>query len=1633
MTGAENFTIRIDNSQLIRDAKTSADIFRQLGENGENAGRRLDDSMAQHAESVNRMFANVGGNAEQAGSRIETAFKRAGAAIGIALSLDGLKNFTRQIIDVRANMESLETSFSVLLGNAEKGRQLFAQLREFAATTPLELPDLAKDAQTLLGFGIQAKDVMGILKDIGNISMGDKNKMESLTLAFAQATSTGKLMGQDLLQMINAGFNPLETIAAKTGKSIGELKEEMAQGAISAQMLRDAYAEAAGAGGKFDNMLLKQSETIRGMRSNLNDTIEMALNDVGKKIEPATVKAIELAQSMVEHWEQIGKAILDVAVGFGTYKAAMLTMGAISNAVINQQIAGYQALLPAKAQSMDADLQAAVASGRYSSAKAAELQALRNEIAAKIKSMEASLKEAAIETQLARIKYQAATRDLVISKQRMAVAQSQVAIAIRGGNAEEIAAAKTAAKTAKTEMQTAAIAKDSAAKALNTATTNRNAISTELDTLRTNANAVSKKSAATATTFLTLATNGLTKAWQALKLAFVSNPIGALITIALTAITTFMTLKDLFAETGDEAKKQATIAEKTAQNFKQKVGEAIDDEIAKISKLKDTIHDSSKTYKERKQAIADMQQIVPDYHASISKEGKLFNDNVTAIDAYIKKLNKAAMAEAAYQLQIENNKKILSLQRDAEDAGDKASRTMSNFQRRTGYGLYQTEGVRDDVREQAEEEQKWVDDFIDRQEKANSQIRQLQQENRKLAKIETENGGHGGENETILDKVREHNQATTGAQTKNGKAQTGRGTDYAERQENARHKFAQQRAKQAREDAYAIEQAEIDGMAEGERKKLEQARLNHEKELDQIEEERRQLYEQRVEHEKALWDAAPQNKGRSFWKTHTRNEETGLVSGISDLASEELKGINARIESENARYEKERAEILQDGVKNLNDYLKEYGSFEERRLAITKDYQEKIAKAQTQGEKNSLQAQLEKEISNLDFEQLKKRTNWEEIFGDLSTLTLEQLRKIKQQLRELINDSTLTIDQYKDAAEQVSKVNDAIVAAEDKARSAMGLLLPMVEERRKLENDVADATERQRDAMAQAANASASLGKSQAAIWQELNRMGISVAQKDITMSGSQAILNSVGDKYGYDSAQYKEMQDAMQKLSEAEREESDASSKAVVATNQLTASQNRLKYFLDDFGSRLKSVSEVMSLVASNMQSIPDLFSSLGIDMSGEFGRGITDLANAGQQASSAVQNFMGGNFIGAAANGVGAIKGVLSGFNNMLSLGIGKGNTKEVNELTDRLTKSNEALRTSIDSLKETIESENGMNAITDTQKAAESQRRIIQNTMDILEAQMGYHGAHHSNAHYWNLRGQDYDQINQVLAEYARRNPDVQTATSTVTRLSDFYKLTPEQMSEIRTNLADVWRKMLEQGKYDKSEYWEAYADLAGDMDEITNTLREKLTGITFDSMHDDFVDKLMDMENKAEDFTKDVNKQFAKSLLNFAVGTQIDARMKKWWESWADTMELQGGKLTEAQIDNMRKEYEEFVAEGVNIRDRVFEITGYNSSSDYSQDSSKSVLSGVTQDQVQELNGRMASVQISFDKVVEQIRLDYERNGTLLATTQDIRGIMDDLMDLQYQGVEHLAKIEVYTSELPGMSQKLEKIRRNTEHL
>ena len=234
---------------------------------------------------------------EKLGSIAKTGLKVTATAIGAVSGAFGAAVLSG--VKYNSQMEQYITSFGTMLGSAEEATKLVNNLKEMGAKTPFETSDLAKASQTLLAFGTSAEDLLPTLQMLGDVSQGNKERFDSLTLAFAQVGSAGKLSGQDLLQFVNAGFNPLNEISKMTGESMAELKERMSAGGVSAEEVAEAFKHATSEGGQFYQAMEAQSQTFNGQMSTLKDN---AMSFIGELTQGVTNTLKDSVLPTVNGW-----------------------------------------------------------------------------------------------------------------------------------------------------------------------------------------------------------------------------------------------------------------------------------------------------------------------------------------------------------------------------------------------------------------------------------------------------------------------------------------------------------------------------------------------------------------------------------------------------------------------------------------------------------------------------------------------------------------------------------------------------------------------------------------------------------------------------------------------------------------------------------------------------------------------------------------------------------------------------------------------------------------------------------------------------------------------------------------------------------------------------------------------------------------------------------------------------------------------------------------------------------------------------------------------------------------------------------------------------------------------------------
>ena len=750
-------------------------------------------------------------------------------------------------------------------------------------------------------------------------------------------------------------------------------------------------------------------------------------------------------------------------------------------------------------------------------------------------------------------------------------------------------------------------------------------------------------------------------------------------------------------------------------------------------------------------------------------------------------------------------------------------------------------------------------------------------------------------------------------------------------------------------------------------KEIAQINMSSDKEKKAIEDSIDKLVEAKKKKDQTVWVNSGKGRKANMWKqgksdAEYRKEVLGTQM-VDDKGNHLGKTIGQNSEDQIALIEKRRQlklkEIQQAEIKDMLDFMKQYGSLEQQRYAILKEYTDKIDLAREKGDTfgaANAEMEMNDQLKKLNFSDFKDSINWDVVFQDMNRLSIPYLEDLRKKMKELLGSGTLEIDDMKTVSDQIYKIDDAISEQKDR----WGLVNDAVREHRRLIDEAKDAQDRLAQARKGEFDAKADNMSQRRKIQGVFAESGVNIDTSNITSANKDKLMGSTKN---LSVSQTEKLRKLFDELAVSEVKVGKATKEVGKAQEEAKVKQDAAKKSLHD---TIEEWAQGLSKIQEKLKDLPGLVDALGLGNTG-FGKAVNNGMDALNSGTQAFSDFASGNYIGAAMNGIKTIGSLGKMF------GIGGGNGAEVAKKTEELTESNDRLMYSIDKLKDSIDKSSGYTAVSNYNAAYDAQKQVNTQTMDILKTQMGYHGAHHSNAYYWNLSAQDYAAINKTLAQQsAVRGGYTNSSINKVNSLEDIYKLTPEQMADIRTHNADVWKNMTDQGKYDKTEYWEQYTELAGKLEELTEQINENLTQTTFDSMKSDFINNLMDMSKSAKDFSNDFTTMLNQSMLNFALGDLMNKKLKPLYESWANKMKENGGRqLTPTELNNLKEEYDKIVQEGLAIRDNIADITGYKQS--YEQSASSGSFESMSQDTGEELNGRFTAVQIATEGTYEETKL------------------------------------------------------------
>lgn len=306
------YKVAVDDDEAVKDAQNSAE---KIADSYEDAAKKQSEITKKQTDATGQAAKAL---AAQYASSIASTISQAGISV--------LKYGT----SYNMSIESLSASFETLLGSADKAKSKMEELRKYAAETPFSLNGISEATKTLLSFQVPAEETQGILEQLGDISLGNEQKLQGLSLVFGQTASAGRLMGQDLLQFINNGFNPLNYIAQRTGESMEELRDRMSKGGVSVDEVKQAFVDATSAGGQFYKGTEKGAQTTAGRLSTLKDNFAALAGQIAESLLPILQTLVDwgiaLSNWASEHsglLSVLGAAVIGITVAFAGLSIAL--------------------------------------------------------------------------------------------------------------------------------------------------------------------------------------------------------------------------------------------------------------------------------------------------------------------------------------------------------------------------------------------------------------------------------------------------------------------------------------------------------------------------------------------------------------------------------------------------------------------------------------------------------------------------------------------------------------------------------------------------------------------------------------------------------------------------------------------------------------------------------------------------------------------------------------------------------------------------------------------------------------------------------------------------------------------------------------------------------------------------------------------------------------------------------------------------------------------------------------------------------------------------------------------------------------------------------------------------------------
>ena len=1644
---------------------------------------------ANFMRSVNEVTASVRNATRQIEAnggeidRVINMIKSGVATLGIGI---GFKEIAGQVSSTRGEFQQLEVALKTIVGSAEEANKLMSQLVRTAAITPFDLQGVANGAKQLLAYGVATDEVNDTLTRLGDIAAGLSLPLNDLVMLYGTTITQGRMFTQDVRQFQGRGIPIVDELTKQFGVAKEKVGDLVTAGKVGAKEFQQAIISMTSEGSKFGGLMEAQSKTITGQISNIQDAIDVMLNDIGKSSEGIINLTRETTGTIVEDWQTVGLILAEIATAYGVEKAILAGTVAVATSSYGSELKALSSLLPVKQENISLDIQEALAKGKITEATAEKVIAMRQEVKSHLESLAATKASAAAEAQAAAQKYRAALQQSLASKAAVEAKRQELIASgqINGAYISENAIKEMGIVTDRAKA--ASIQSLAAKQEYHAAITKKKIAVDALETAQTNADTVAKNLNARSTNILTVAKEGLTKVTKKLYTTVMAHPY-ALLTAAIVALG--YGIYKLITYQTDYEKGLSRLNE-----VNKKCEQSISAEAHEIDRLFEKLNQAKKGTKDWETAKDAIWSKYGRYLKALGDEKIALNDVAKAYNLVTQEAMKAAKARAmdnflqsegdtyaqdmgefverAYQLvkkekgqkfadsNIEAIRDIIEGRRQVDSSFLKSF----NKDKTTFAGISYTENKLADIINQAGKRRKSNTEVLVEAERRFGAYESKPESNityePTLKEAYEKAEKDYNEAKALVAKMNANREAYTekayetatanlkgykeafeklGGITKEKKSTGITSEQIVAKEESAAGKIADLIRKQGEErlrieQDYEYErwQSRIDLMKEGEDKILAQMELDHKKERTELERRQKSEEEAELQRQMSLFNAKQDEiaAGNKKYAKKTFRD--------SDIKQEEFDKITERYKKLYEDLDKAQQKAEQDRLNAakelMNAYLKEFGSYQEKRLVIQEEYEKKISEAQNEGERMMLTAQRNKALSDLDYDEWVGTGAIALAFGDISKLsdkTVAQLISDMEKYREKVVQTfdPEKIQKYEQALSELRRVQS------DKSFGIFSASIPDYFKDRK---SIAD----QMDSSGKNVNA---LYEQRAAIYSHILSLKEQISRAEENGENTSELndrLREAEVELSSNAVAAKKAQDSFRILQEQ--------------WDQLNTPQEKFEVLCG-------VISNISGLVDGLASQAAEMAEALGAEGLGE---ALSYLGDAMDSVGNVASEFAQGGLVGGIAAAAGEVMKWVGKIANA-------GDNKKQKTI-ERLQEQIDALNKSYDKLGKAIDEAFSI----DASRLIDQQNTLLKQQQALIRQQiMEEESKKKTDSDKIKQYKEQFEEINEAIADNKQKAKEAIIGEDLKSAINEFASLYAEAwddgteasqksmaavkniissaLSEIvkkniqpaATAFYDALSKAMEDGVLtdveldnldaikkqidalaaSSEEQYKMIQERYRDLDE----LKEELTDVSFDSVRDNFKSLLSDMSSTTKDFGDEVTDILRNSLINGLMDTKYDNMLKEWYDEFAEAMNDR--TLTDSERDALRQHYDARVRQGLEDRDFINSIVGGGA---YSQEASKGWSTTLTQDQGAELNGRFTALTeleainntlVSEGNMISAQILDTLRSlSSLGMVTDSDNSTLRDIRDMMFLSTGHLEDISKYTKQLITISDGINRL-------